>query len=174
MPFSKEGIYVEGFDPDKDYVNFGRDKYNLNIFHSSAEDYKFKRKYYDLILILGSLEHVYDLNFVMKKISKIAKKNSILCVSGRGRPKNKLRKFFNHNHMRIFTNDSIELLMLKYGWIPNLTTFYNVTGNSRPNNIFCFSQFDPTKAKKMFIKYLSLRKNLYQNTKYNFKYYDEI
>ncbi len=174
LPFKKDGTYVEGFDPDRDYVNFGKEKYNLNIYHSSAEEYVFKRKHYDLILILGSLEHVYDLNFVMKKINKVAVKNTILCISGRGRPKNFLRKFFNHNHMRIFTNETLELLMLKYGWIPNLTTFYNVTGKSRPNNIFCFANYDPIKSKGMFDKTLKLRRNLHKNTKYNFKFYDDI
>ena len=40
----------------------------------------------DLIIIMGSLEHVSDVNIVMKKIERAIKKNGILVLEARGDP----------------------------------------------------------------------------------------
>ena len=58
----------------------------------------------------------------MRKLFK--KKNSILVLEGRGDPQGKIENFFNHNHHRYFNGNSLELIMIKHGWIPFLTTQY--------------------------------------------------
>jgi len=135
LPFLKKKWKCYGNDPDKNYVEYGKSK-KLNIDYLSSENMVFKKNFFDLILILGSLEHCYDINKVMAKCSKYSKKNSIIVLEGRGRPKSEAKKFFNFNHHRIFTHNSFELLLIKHGWIPLYSTFKNLSGPTRPNTIF--------------------------------------
>tara|TARA_B100000989_G_scaffold145077_1_gene108125 strand:- start:48269 stop:49177 length:909 start_codon:yes stop_codon:yes gene_type:complete len=135
IPFIKKNWQCYGNDPDKSYVEYGKSK-SLKIDYLSSENMSFKKKFFDLILILGSLEHCYDINKVMSKCSKYSKNKSIIVLEGRGRPKSEAKKFFNFNHHRIFTHNSFELLMIKHGWIPLFSTFKNLSGPTRPNTIF--------------------------------------
>ena len=135
IPFIKSNWKCHGNDPDKNYVEYGKSK-KLNIDYLSSENMIFKKNFFDLILILGSLEHCFDINKVMSKCSKYSKHNSIIVLEGRGRPKSEAKKFFNFNHHRIFTHNSFELLLLKHGWIPLISTFKNLSGPTRPNTIF--------------------------------------
>lgn len=135
IPFINNQWQCFGNDPDKNYVEYGKLK-GLNIDFLAAEDMRFQKNFFDLIIILGSLEHCYDVNKVMSKCSKYSKENSIIVLEGRGRPKSVANKFFNFNHHRIFTHNSFELLLLKHGWIPLFSTFKNLSGPTRPNTIF--------------------------------------
>lgn len=135
IPFMKNKWKCFGNDPDKNYVEYGKLK-GLNIDYLSSENMNFKKSLFDLIVILGSLEHCYDINKVMSKCSKYSKKNSIIVLEGRGRPKSAAKKFFNFNHHRIFTHNSFELILLKHGWMPLFSTYKNLSGPTRPNTIF--------------------------------------
>ena len=135
VPFIKKKWKCYGNDPDKNYVEYGKSK-KLNVDYLLSENMNFKNKFFDLIIILGSLEHCYDVNKVMSKCSKYSKQNSIIVLEGRGRPKSEAKKFFNFNHHRIFTHNSFELLLLKHGWMPLFSTFKNLSGPTRPNTIF--------------------------------------
>jgi len=135
VPFLKKKWKCYGNDPDRNYVQYGKLK-KLNIDYLSSENMVFKKKFFDLIIILGSLEHCYDINKVMSKCSKYSKDESIIVLEGRGRPKSEAKKFFNFNHHRIFTHNSFELLLLKHGWMPLFSTFKNLSGPTRPNTIF--------------------------------------
>ncbi len=135
VPFIKNKWKCYGNDPDKNYVEYGKSK-KLNVDYLLSEDMNFKKNFFDLIIILGSLEHCYDVNKVMSKCSKYAKENSVIVLEGRGRPKSEAKKFFNFNHHRIFTHNSFELLLLKHGWMPLFSTFKNLSGPTRPNTIF--------------------------------------
>lgn len=135
VPFIKKKWKCYGNDPDKNYVEYGKSK-KLNVDYLLSENMNFKNKFFDLIIILGSLEHCYDVNKVMSKCSKYSKENSIIVLEGRGRPKSEAKKFFNFNHHRIFTHNSFELLLLKHGWMPLFSTFKNLSGPTRPNTIF--------------------------------------
>lgn len=135
IPFIKKKWKCYGNDPDKNYVEYGKSK-KLNIDYLLSENMIFDKNFFDLILILGSLEHCYDINKVMKKCAKYSKRNSIIVLEGRGRPKSEAKKFFNFNHHRIFTHNSFELLLIKHGWIPLFSTFKNLSGPTRPNTIF--------------------------------------
>ena len=55
----------------------GREKLKLPVEWLQSEDMKLKNNSLDLIIIMGSLEHVTDVNIVMKKIEKAIKKNGI-------------------------------------------------------------------------------------------------
>jgi ubiquinone/menaquinone biosynthesis C-methylase UbiE len=149
VPFIKKNWKCYGNDPDKNYVEYGKSK-KLNIDYLSSENMTFKKKFFDLILILGSLEHCYDINKVMSKCSKYSKDKSIIVLEGRGRPKSEAKKFFNFNHHRIFTHNSFELLLLKHGWMPLFSTFKNLSGPTRPNTIFTVGIKNDLLNKKYF------------------------
>ena len=150
VPFIKNKWKCYGNDPDKSYVEYGKSK-KLNVDYLLSENMNFKKNFFDLIIILGSLEHCYDINKVMSKCSKYSKENSIIVLEGRGRPKSEAKKFFNFNHHRIFTHNSFELLLLKHGWMPLFSTFKNLSGPTRPNTIFTVG-VKSEKLKKSFFQ----------------------
>ena len=68
-----KGFEESGFEPSNWMVNFGREKYNVNIkqgFINDAKDIK-----YDYISFWDVLEHVTDLKATLEKIEKLSKKN---------------------------------------------------------------------------------------------------
>jgi 2-polyprenyl-3-methyl-5-hydroxy-6-metoxy-1,4-benzoquinol methylase len=136
-PFVDRGWRCFGNDPDKAYVEYGIKNYNLPIKFEQAENMKLKKKSLDLIIIMGSLEHCYDPNVVIKKCSSAAKKNCILVLEARGNPQSNSKNYFNHNHHRYFSENSLELMMIKYGFKPILSTSYPITGPTRKGGIYC-------------------------------------
>ena len=110
--------------------------------------YANQKKSKDLIIIMGSLEHVYDSNLVMQKCEK-AIKNGILVLEARGDPIGPIKNFFNQSHHRYFFGNTMELIMRKYGFEPFLTTKYPLTGPSRPGTQFCIGRYKGNKKKKV-------------------------
>ena len=174
-PFLKRGWRCQGNDPVKSFVDYGRNILNLPVQWMQSEDMKLKKNSLDLVIIMGSLEHVTDVNVVMKKIEKAIKKNGILVLEARGDPLGNSKNFFNHSHHRYFFGNTMELIMRKYGWKPFLTTKFPITGPSRPNTQFCIGRYEGSKIKKSF-------KNLIRNGKrettmdviYKLKYHDYL
>lgn len=135
-PFIKNGWECFGNDPDKTYVDYGIKKHKLPIKFEQAENMKLKKKSLNLIIIMGSLEHCYDPNIVMKKCSEAAKMNCVLVLEARGNPQSESKNYFNHNHHRYFSENSLELMMIKNGFEPILTTSYPITGPTRQGGIY--------------------------------------
>ena len=71
-PFKKNGWSINGNDPDTPFVKYAVDKLNLPIDLCQAEDMNYNKKF-DLIIIMGSLEHCYD-QYGFKKCAKYSKK----------------------------------------------------------------------------------------------------
>ena len=138
--FKRNGWNIKGNDPDKPFVDFGVKKLNLPIDYCQAEDMNYSEKF-DLILIMGSLEHCYDPNLVLKKCAKYSKRNSILILECRGDPRGKIKDFFNHNHHRYFNGNSQELIMIKHGWEPFITTQNPICGPTRKGGYFTFGRY---------------------------------
>ena len=135
-PFMELGWKCFGNDPDKMYVNYGIKKFNLPIKYEQAEDMKLKKKSLDLIIIMGSLEHCYDPNVIMKKCSLAAKNNCILVLEARGNPQSDSKNYFNHNHHRYFSKNSLELIMIKHDFKPIISTDFPITGPTRKGGIY--------------------------------------
>ncbi len=173
-PFLKRGWTCIGNDPDYYYVEHGK-KLNLPVEYLQAEDMKLKKKSVDLIIIAGSLEHCYDPNKVMHLCSQAAKKNSIIVLEARGEPRSTSKVYFNHNHHRYFTLNSLELIMMKYGWEPFLTTMYPISGPTREGGIWCLGSFKGKKNLKNFNKIIKNgKRETYETLKFKLKYYDII
>ncbi len=175
LPFLKKGWSCEGNDPIKSFVDYGRDVLKLPVKWLQSEDMALKRNSLDLIIIMGSLEHVVDVNLVMKKCANAMKKNGILVLEARGDPLGFSKDFFNQSHHRYFFGNTMELIMIKHGWKPFLTTKYPVTGPSRPNTQFCFGKFVGNKQIKKFRNLITNgKKETYLDIIYKLKYHDFI
>lgn len=175
LPFLEIGWKCFGNDPDIHYVNYGKEKYKLPIEYLSAEKMKFPKNYFDVILIAGSLEHCFNPNIIMDKCSKFAKKNSLLILEARGEPRSTSKHYFNHNHHRYFSLNSLELMMIKHGWKPLETTMFPISGPTREGGIWCIGEFHGKKVSKNF-KFLikNGKRESFKSIKSKFNYYDLI
>ena len=135
-PFLKNKWKCQGNDPIKSYAEWGKRKYKLPVDWMQSEDMIIKNNSLDLIIIMGSIEHVVDLNLVMKKCEKGIKKNGILVLESRGDPLGHTKGFFNQSHHRYFFENTLQLIMIKYGFEPFLTTKYPITGPTRKIQFF--------------------------------------
>ena len=106
---------------------------------------KLKNNSLDLIIIAGSLEHCYDPNKVLTLCAKAAKKGSLIVLETRGEPRATSKVYFNHNHHRYFSMNSIELMMIKHGWTPFLTTQYPIYGPTRLPGYSAYGRFSSKK-----------------------------
>ena len=173
-PFMQKNWKCEGNDPDYHFVNYGKEELKLPVECLQAEDMKIKKKLYDLIIIMGSLEHCYDPNMVLSKCASSSKKNSLLVLEARGDPQSNTRNYFNHNHHRYFSKNTLELIMIKHGWIPILTTSFPITGPTRKGGIYCIGKFTGKKMKKSAFKSLisSGKRETFDTIDYRFKNFD--
>lgn len=135
VPFAKRGWEVLGTDPDSGYVRFGKNRLGLRIEAMAAEDMALPDAYYDLIIITGSLEHVFDVNRVLSLCRKACSPKGLLYIEGRALNYGVIKGFFSHNHRRYLTVRSIELLMLRHGWTSILSTEEQLCGPTRPGGV---------------------------------------
>ena len=63
-----------GNDPVQSHVEWGKNKFNLPVEWMQSEDMNIKKNSLDLITIMGSIDHVFDLNLVMKNVKIQLKK----------------------------------------------------------------------------------------------------
>lgn len=174
-PFLKNGWDCYGNDPDEPYVKFGQDKLKLPIEYIDAEEMNYKKNFFDLILIAGSLEHCFDPNVVMEKCSQFAKKNSLLILEARGEPRSVSKYYFNHNHHRYFSLNSLELIMIKYGWEPIETTMYPISGPTREGGIWCIGRFKKKTLNKKFLELIKKgKKETFKTIVSKFNYYNYL
>jgi 2-polyprenyl-3-methyl-5-hydroxy-6-metoxy-1,4-benzoquinol methylase len=113
-----KGFDESGFEPSNWMVNFGREKYNVNIkqgFINDAKDIK-----YDYISFWDVLEHVTDLQATLEKIEKLSKKNTYLIINvpDIGSYAAKLMKFkwpfYLNVHLYYFKKKTLESIFGKY------------------------------------------------------------
>ncbi len=140
LPFRDRGWRVYGVDPDATYVAYGRDVLGLPIDTASAEEMKLDAQSFDLIIILGSLEHVLDAATVLRLVRVAARDDALLVVEGFGLGQSRLRGRFGLNHRRYFTANSIDLLLEANGWTPFRTTGEPLSGPTRPGSVFCLAR----------------------------------
>lgn len=134
-PFLDRGWSGLGVDPDKDAIACGA-ALGLPVAVQAAEDLDVEPEAYDLIIITGSLEHVYDPNAVLARCRRAAAPGSLLLLEGHAFGMAETYHAMGHNHRRFLTGTSMELLMLKHGWTPEWTTTRELCGPTRPGSVF--------------------------------------
>lgn len=135
-PFLDRGWTGLGVDPDQDAVAHGASALGLPVIAQAAEDLDVEAGAFDLIIITGSLEHVYDPNAVLSRCRRAAAPGSLLLLEGHALGQAAGYGALGHNHRRLLTETSMELLMLKHGWTPELTTTRDLCGPTRPGSTF--------------------------------------
>ncbi|NRR30615.1 class I SAM-dependent methyltransferase [Oxalobacteraceae bacterium] len=135
VPFAKRGWEVLGTDPDSTYVEFGKRRLGLRIEAMPAEAMDLPEAGFDLIVITGSLEHVFDVNRVLALCRKACAPDGLLFIEGRALNYGLIKGHFSHNHRRYLSLHTIELLMLKHGWTPILSTEAALCGPTRPGAV---------------------------------------
>ena len=128
-----------------------------------------------MIIITGSIEHVVDVNLVMRKCEDAIKNNGIMVLESRGDPLGDTKKFFNQSHHRYFFENTLQLILIKYGFEPFLTTKYPITGSTRENTIFCLGRYKGLKVSKNFKKLINYgKRETFSDVNYKLKYYDYL
>lgn len=130
--FQDNNFHAQGNDPDPESINYGISK-NLKIDLISAEKMEYKRKF-GLIIIIGSLEHVYDPNIVLEKCWELLHENGILIIEGRYFPISESFRWLNSNHHRFFTNESAQGIFIKHGFKIIKSTTEQVCGENMGRN----------------------------------------
>ena len=166
-PFIQNNWSCIGIENSDEHCNYGK-KMGIPLKKIDAENFYDKKSKFDLIVIIGSLEHVYNPNKVMENCKKMIKRGGYLLLEGKGKIINHSTKFFNHNHHRIFSRNSIQLMMLKYNFEPIFTTFKQICGSFKGSNLYCFGKF-LGKKKIIFKKRILILKDSPNNiiNKYN-------
>jgi len=136
VAFAKRGWEVLGTDPDGAYADYGRSRLGLDVRAMPAEDMELPQAHFDLIVITGSLEHVFDVNRVLALCRSACAPSGALFIEGRAWRYGLQKGFFSHNHRRYLNPHAIELLMLKHGWTPTLSTDQALCGPTRPGGVY--------------------------------------
>jgi len=142
IPFRDMGWSIFGVDPDHRFVDYGKNELKLPVEVADAENMHLEDNKYDLIVIMGSLEHVFDPNKVLKLCRKAAKDDAILVLEGRFNPIGHSTSYLNHNHHRYLREETIGLLMAKHGFEPFNTTNEQICGKDmgRNGNGYCLGK----------------------------------
>jgi SAM-dependent methyltransferase len=135
-PFLDRGWSGWGVDPDLEAIAYGGDVLGLPVAVQAAEELDVEPEAFDLVIITSSLEHVYDPNAVLERCRRAAAPGSLLLLEGHALGQAEGHRALGHNHRRFLTGASMELLMLKHGWTPELTTSRALCGPTRPGSVF--------------------------------------
>ena len=162
--FAEKSWNVYGVDPDKQLINFLLKKKSFkNLYAENFENINFKKKFFDLIVVSGSLEHVNNLQLVMKKIEKFSKTGTILYLDAKGFPNDIKENFFNFNHHRLFGPKTLE-------WFANEYSFKKILCNfTFMGNLKYKMSSNDYKIKKSNLYYLGIKQK-----KIKLKYHKEL
>ncbi|HEU4729818.1 MAG TPA: class I SAM-dependent methyltransferase [Kofleriaceae bacterium] len=140
VAFLKRGWTGLGTDPDAGFVAHGRDKLQLPLVRCDAEDMELAEREYDLVIITGSLEHVYDARRTLGLCRRATRPGGLLFLEGRALGQALINGQFSHNHRRYLTASSLELFMWLHGWEPIWTTDQPLCGPTRPGGVYCLGR----------------------------------
>lgn len=124
----EKGWTCKGLDPHKPSVEAGI-KMGLDIEIGTGESLPFDDSSFDLVLSLGSLEHSYNLKKSLAEIHRTLRANGHLVIRWRsnvifGSP----LEYYNHNHYRFFTPQTLELALKIFGFNVIQTTDEKLEG----------------------------------------------
>ncbi len=148
-PLVDRGWSALGVDPDRDAVAYGSEVLGLELVAQAAEELDVEEASFDLIIITGSLEHVYDPNAVLERCRRAAAPGSLLLLEGHALGQAAAyHNALGHNHRRLLTGCSMELFMLKHGWTPEWTTSRELCGPTRPGSVFVLGRCAAPKSQE--------------------------
>jgi len=119
--FRSKGSIIKGIDLGEEYINYGREKYNLDLETGTLGNLLLKRKP-DLIIYSHVMEHILDIENELKLIRKYSHNNTIIYIEVPGVKeihKNYMMNFllyFQNAHVYHFTLTTLINLMSKNGF----------------------------------------------------------
>ena len=140
VPFKGAGWRTLGFDPDPLAIETGRTRFDVDIRVSRAEDIELNPDSISLILIMGSLEHVYDPQHVLRLCRQAIMPGGALVVEGHGLGQAQLVGAFGQNHRRYLTEQALEAVLPATGWQLEWISHDTLCGPTRPGSIFAFAR----------------------------------
>lgn len=81
LPFSRQGIPHWGFDYDSDMVEFGKNKYGLNLFVGGLPEAKASGVNFDYIILSQVVEHLKDPVRFLTELRQCLKKRGLICIT---------------------------------------------------------------------------------------------
>ncbi len=147
--FEDQGHNVYGIEPNHKYFKFSKKTLN-NIINKNFEDHNYPRNFFDIVLIIGTLEHVNDPIKTIKMVNRITKKKSLMVIDSKGYPNDILMNYFNFNHHRCFTKNTLKYFLGKNNWKKKYIEYSISYGNLKKN-------------RKIYDKKIKLRSNLKGN-----------
>ena len=134
---------LSGIEPDKNFYNFTKNNLNLNIFNSSFENKKIKKKF-EIVTLNKVIEHVKNpISFLIKTRNLIKKKGYIYIevpdgVAAKNSKEGKNREEFFLDHLHIFSIKSLYTCLIKCNY--NVLKIESVKEKSGKYTIFAFAQ----------------------------------
>jgi len=131
IPFVEAGWKAVGVDPHEPSVEVGVNDLGQDIRVGGGESLSFEPSYFDVVVSLGSLEHVYDFARSMSELRRVLKDGGLAFIRWRsnqlwGSP----YEYYNHNHYRFFTPTTWRLALESYGFSVMEITFEEIEGNT--------------------------------------------
>ncbi len=131
IPFKDGGWDAYGIDPHEPSVRTGIEDLGLDIRVAGGEAVPFDDGFFDLVISLGSTEHVSDFDAAMRELNRIIRPGGWLLIRWRS---NKLwgspYEYYNHNHYRFFTRTTWELALTRYGFVADDMSDREIEGNT--------------------------------------------
>ncbi len=71
-----------GIDVNPDYIEFARKIYKKNFEEMNAQKLRFKKRYFDYVVIIGVLHHIDDKNcsLILNEITRVVKNNGKIII----------------------------------------------------------------------------------------------
>jgi 2-polyprenyl-3-methyl-5-hydroxy-6-metoxy-1,4-benzoquinol methylase len=140
LAFREQGWRVRGSEPDLVAASYAVERLGLDVVAASAERMALEAGMFDLVIITGSLEHVYDTSAVLRRCHAAAAPESLLLLEAHGLGQAAYCGAIGHNHRRLLTANTLALLMLRHGWSPVWITDQPLSGPSRPGSVFALGR----------------------------------
>ncbi len=135
--FKEQGCNVKGFDLGSEYLQYGKNNYDLDLSHGSLQDIPENYKP-DIIIYSHVMEHILDLNSELKKLREICHEKTILYIEVPGirnihNSYLDLLFYFQNAHTFNFTLSSLINLFTKNG-------FKFIKGTEHVRSVFVIDQ----------------------------------
>ncbi len=129
--FIEAGYDCYGIDPDKSCIDYTQKKSNLNVILGSSEELPYQNDKFDIVLSLGTLEHVSDLTQSLKEIRRVLKDDGVLFLRMRsnriwGLP----YEYFNISTLRYFSLETQLLSLYLNGFDSHQVTHQQLEGRN--------------------------------------------
>ena len=125
-----------GIDVNPDYIEFARKIYKKNFEVMNAQKLRFKKRYFDYVVIIGVLHHIDDknCNLILNEITRVVKNNGKIIIIEDVNTQSRIDLFGN----LIRKLDVGEHIRTKKEWVELLSKKINIKKQYR------FKSFIPT------------------------------